>query len=52
MPIELAEVLQLSLDLVQRAQTAEARVKQLEAEVDRLKAALTQPIPAPPEPGA
>ena len=36
MPITLAEVLQLSIDLVNRAEHAEARVKELEAALQLL----------------
>ena len=36
MPINLAEVLQVSFDLVNRAEQAEARVQMLLAEIDKL----------------
>ena len=42
MPITLAEILQITFDLVQRAERAEARVKELEACMLNLQDALQE----------
>ena len=42
MPITLAEVLQISFDLVKRAEEAEAKARMFQSEVEKLKIELKQ----------
>ena len=44
MPINLAEVLQVSFDLVKRAEQAEAQIQILQAEIEKLRAALQEAL--------
>ena len=44
MPINLAEVLQVSFDLVKRAEQAEAQVLILQAEIEKLRAELQEAL--------
>ena len=44
MPINLAEVLQISFDLVKRAEQAEAQVNILQAEIEKLRAELQEAL--------